>query len=103
MKWVKPEAPAEPAAATERLEARVSPELKRLFKRAADLQGVTVSDFLIGSVRQAALQVLEQHEVIRLSGRDASRFARALIGPPSPNARLRAAARRYRKFKNDQK
>lgn len=83
------------SGATDRLEARVSPDLKRLFQRAADLQGVTLSDFLIASLRQAAVQTVEQHEVIQLSERDAALFARVMSNPPKPNARLRAAARRY--------
>jgi len=81
----------------DRLEARVNPELKRLFQRAADLQGVTFSDFLISSVRQAALQTVQEHELIQLSERDSLLFTRALLSPPAPSARLKAAARRYRK------
>ncbi len=85
-------------AAADRIEARVDRDLKRLFQRAAELQGVTVSDFLISSLRQAALQTVEQHQLIRLTGRDAALFARTLLHPPAPNARLQAAARRYRRL-----
>ncbi|MBI4324343.1 MAG: DUF1778 domain-containing protein [Chloroflexi bacterium] len=81
----------------ERLEARVSPELKRLFESAADLQGVTLSDFVISSARQAAVQTLEQHETIQLSQQDSRSFVAALLNPPVPGPRLRAAGRRYRK------
>jgi uncharacterized protein (DUF1778 family) len=81
-----------------RLEARVTPGLKRLFQHAADLQGVTLSDFLIQSLRQSAVQTVQEHEVLRLSARDSRQFARALLAPSKPNARLRAAARRYRKI-----
>jgi uncharacterized protein (DUF1778 family) len=78
----------------ERLEARVSADLKRLFQNAADMRGVTLSDFIINSAHDAALQTVEQHQVIRL-GREASiQFAEALLRPPHPNARLRAAAKR---------
>lgn len=82
----------------DRLEARVSLGLKRLFQHAADLQGVTMSDFLIQSLRQAAVQTVQEHEVIRLSAKDSRQFAKALLDPPKPNARLRAAVRRYRKI-----
>jgi len=84
------------APATDRVEARVPPNLKRLFQRAADLQGVTLSDFLISSLREAALRAVERHELIRLTEHDATLFARALLNPPRPNAHLRAAARRFR-------
>ena len=82
---------------TNRLEARVSPDLKRLFQHAAELQGVTLSDFLIQSLRQAALRTVQDHEILRLNKRDSLRFAKALLSPPKPNARIRAAARRYRR------
>jgi uncharacterized protein (DUF1778 family) len=81
-----------------RLEARVTPGLKRLFQHAADLQGVTLSDFLIQSVRQSALQTVREHEILRLNAEDSRQFANALLAPPKPNARLRAAARRYQRI-----
>jgi len=79
-----------------RLEARVSLELKRLFQRAADLQGVTLSDFLIGSARQVALQTLQEHQLIQLNEQDTASFVAALLEPPAPGRRLRAAARRFK-------
>ena len=85
-------------AAKNRLEARVDPELKELFQRAADLQGLTLSDFLISSLRDSALRTLHEHEVLRLSRRDSMAFAAALLSPPAPNAKLKAAARRYRRL-----
>ncbi len=78
-----------------RLEARISPDLKRLFQRAAHLQGVTLSDFLINSVRTAALQTLREHEVIRLSERDSILFAKALLSAPPPNRRLKTAFQKH--------
>ena len=80
---------------SERLEARVSPQLKRLFQRAAELQGVTLSDFLISSARQTALQTVEEKEIIRLSERDSRFVAERLLNPPAPSLRLRAAMQRY--------
>lgn len=85
-----------PRNGTNRLEARVNPELKRLFEQAASLQGVTLSDFVISSVRSAALKTVEEHQVIRLTGEESHAFARVLLNPPAPNAALRRAARRYR-------
>jgi len=82
---------------SKRLEARVSPQLKRLFQRAADLQGVTLSDFLVSSARQTALQTVQEREIVRLSERDSRFVAEMLIYPPAPSPRLRAAMRRHRK------
>jgi uncharacterized protein (DUF1778 family) len=79
----------------ERLEARVSRELKQLFQEAADMRGVTLSDFLINSAHDAAVETVEQHKVIRLSREASLQFARALLRPPQSHPRRRAAARRY--------
>ena len=89
-------APPKVRNGTNRLEARVDPALKRLFKRAADLQGLTLSDFVINSIRVAALKVVQEHDLIRLTEAESRAFAAALLKPPAPNAALRRAARRYR-------
>ena len=54
----------------DRLEARVSPELKELLLDAATMRGVTLSDFLINSAHDAAVQTIEQHKSIRLNRED---------------------------------
>jgi len=88
-----PSGPARSRA--ERLEARVSHEQKALFQRAAELQGRTLTDFVIASVHDAAVRAIEEAYVIRLGASDSKAFAEALLAPAEPNARLRAAARRY--------
>lgn len=82
---------------TERLEARLRPEDKALMQRAADLSGRKLSEFVIASAREAALETLRQHESLVLRDpRDQAAFANALLKPPVPGRRLKAAARRYR-------
>ena len=41
----------------ERLEVRVSPETKDLLQKAADLEGITLTDFVIYSVQAEAQRV----------------------------------------------
>jgi uncharacterized protein (DUF1778 family) len=82
----------------ERLEARVSRDQKALFQRAAELQGRTLTDFVITSVHEAAVRVIEETHTIRLSAADSQAFAEALLHPREPNARLKAAAQRYLKM-----
>lgn len=48
-----------------RLEARVNPEVKALWQKAADLEGVTLTDFVIASVQAAACKVIEQHQTLQ--------------------------------------
>lgn len=80
---------------TSRLEARISTDLHSLLKRAAELQGRTMTDFVVAAVQDAAQRAIEQAEVIRLSRADQECFAQALLSPTKPVPALkRAMARR---------
>lgn len=81
-----------------RLEARISSAQKTLFQRAADLQGRTLTDFVVASVQEAAVRTIQEMQIIRLSVQDSRAFAEALLHPRAPSHRLRAAARRYREI-----
>ena len=81
---------------SERLEARVSREQKELFQRAADIQGLTLTDFMISSMHNAAVRAIQEHEIMQLIGRDQEVFLEALLNPPEPSASLRAAAERHK-------
>lgn len=80
---------------TARLEARISSDLHSMLKRAAELQGRTMTDFVVVAVQDAAQRAIEQAEVIRLSLADQECFAQALLSPPKATPALeRAFARR---------
>jgi len=79
----------------ERLEARVSPYLKELFQEAADIHGVTLSDFIISSAHDVAVDTLERHKTIKLNREESIRFAEALLRAPRSHPRRRAASQRY--------
>jgi len=83
-------------AKVERLEARVSSTQKELFLRAADIQGRSLTDFVIASVQEAAIETVRTHDVLRLSERDRKAFISALLDPPAPAKTLEQAAKRYR-------
>ena len=80
----------------ERLEARITSDVKALLQHAADLEGRSLSDFVVDSARQHAEDVIRRHEVMRLSARDSLIFAEAILNPQPPTASLRAAFTRYR-------
>jgi len=82
-----------------RLEARVTPELKELLIDAATLRGVTLSDFIINSARDVAVQTIEEHQLVRLTREASIQFAKALLRPARSHPRRLAAARRYREAK----
>jgi uncharacterized protein (DUF1778 family) len=83
---------------TARLEARISTNLHTMLKRAAELQGRTMSDFVISAVQDAAQRAIEQADVIRLSLADQETFAQALLSPPEPSAALKRAFARRKKL-----
>jgi uncharacterized protein (DUF1778 family) len=83
--------------ATERLEARVSRDQKRFFQHAAELKGQTLTDFMIGTLQEAAVRTVEEHNVLKLTVEDQRIFVKALMNPPSPNEALKRAAERYRR------
>ena len=83
-------------ARSERLEARISRAQKGLFVRAAHLQGRSLTDFLIASAQEAALDTVRAHESLRLSERDRQVFVSALLSSPAPTQALVRAAKRYR-------
>jgi uncharacterized protein (DUF1778 family) len=88
---VKLEAPA-------RLEARLSRRTRELLKRAARLQGRSLTDFVVTAAEAEAKRVLEDETILRVSLDDQKRIAAALLDPPRPNAALRRAFARRRKL-----
>jgi uncharacterized protein (DUF1778 family) len=74
-----------------RLEARISHDLHRVIKRAAEVQGRTMTDFVIHALQSAASQAIEQAEHVRMTMADQEAFAQALIAPAKPNAALKRA------------
>jgi uncharacterized protein (DUF1778 family) len=77
----------------ERLEARVPQELKTMFQRAADLEGVTLTDYVISALVEKSRTTIREHEVITLTGRNREVFLEALQNPPKISPRLAAALR----------
>jgi uncharacterized protein (DUF1778 family) len=83
-----------------RLEARITTDLHAMLKRAAQLEGRTVTDFVVSAVKDAAQRAIEQAEIIRLSMADQSCFANALLDPPKANPALKRAFARKGKLLN---
>ncbi|MBX9840211.1 MAG: DUF1778 domain-containing protein [Xanthobacteraceae bacterium] len=82
---------------TARLEARVAPDVLDALKRAAELQGRSVSDFVVAAAQEAAYRTIEETHVVRLSVEGQRRFADALLNPPRQSQALRRAVRRHRR------
>jgi uncharacterized protein (DUF1778 family) len=78
---------------TARLEARISTDLHAMLVRAAELQGRTMTDFVVAAVQEVAQRAIKQADVIRLSLADQECFAQALLSPQPAPALARAFAR----------
>lgn len=86
--------PQEPRAA--RLEARIAPEALAMVRRAAEIQGRSVSDFVVAAAQDAAQRTVAEVEVIRLSRAAQEQFVSLLMNPPPPSAALSRALKRRR-------
>lgn len=62
-----------------------------MLKRAAELQGRTMTDFVVAAVQEAAQRAIEQAGIVRCSLADQECFAQALLVPPQPNLALERA------------
>lgn len=80
----------------ERLDARVTREEKEMIETAASLRGTSASDFVRMATKEAALNIIREHEVLTLNEEARRVFVEALLHPPKPNQKATAAARRYR-------
>ena len=81
-----------------RLEARVTSDLKSLLQYAADLQGSSLSEFLLRSAEKAAIDVINKRQTLKLASEDSRMFVEALINPQKPNSNLKNAYKQYKKM-----
>lgn len=80
----------------DRLEARVTPDQKKLIARAAALRGSSVTEFIVASAQQAAADTIKDFELLSLHDKARDVFVNAILRPPAPNAAARKAAQRYK-------
>src|SRR6266851_7602475 len=78
-----------------RFDARLNEEQKVLIQKAADLEGRSMTDFVLHSAEAAAERTIEERAMLILSARETEAFVDAILNPAEPGAVLRAAARRY--------
>jgi uncharacterized protein (DUF1778 family) len=67
---------------TARVEARIAPDALAVVRRAAELQGRSVSDFVVAAALKDAQRTIEDMQLVRLSVEDQRRFAKLLLNPP---------------------
>ena len=84
------------AQRTSRVEARIAPDSLEMIRRAAEIQGRSISDFIVAAAQEAAQRTIADIEVLRLSRQAQEQFANLLLNPPAPTAALARAFQRHR-------
>jgi uncharacterized protein (DUF1778 family) len=80
---------------TSRIEARITPDALAIVRRAAEIQGRSISDFVVAAAQEAAQKTVAEIEVIRLSRDAQEQFVSLLLNPPPPSDALLRALRRH--------
>jgi uncharacterized protein (DUF1778 family) len=62
-----------------------------MVRRAAEIEGRTVSDFVVDAAQQAARKTIEETHIIRLAADDQLRFAQLLLDPAPLSMSARAS------------
>jgi uncharacterized protein (DUF1778 family) len=81
-----------------RVEARTSPETSTVVRRAAEIQGRCIGDFVVLAAQDAAQRTVAEVEVIRLSREAQEQFVSMLLNPPAPSDALLRALERHREL-----
>jgi uncharacterized protein (DUF1778 family) len=85
-------------AKASRIEARIAPDALALVKRAAEIEGRSLSDFVVAAAQAAARRTIEESHIVRLAADDQLRFAEALLSPPEASDALMRARERHRRL-----
>lgn len=81
-----------------RIEARITPENLVVIKRAAEIQGRSLSDFIATAAQEVAHRAIEETQIIRLSVEDQRRFVDAILNPPPLTPAMERAIERHRRL-----
>jgi uncharacterized protein (DUF1778 family) len=80
-----------------RIELRIKPEDKALLTRAAAIERLDLTGFILRTVLPAAEKIIGKAERVELSERDSKRVLDLLENPPAPSAKLLRAAEARRR------
>jgi uncharacterized protein (DUF1778 family) len=81
-----------------RLDTRITPDLLAQVRRAAEMQGRSVSDYVATTLQAAVQKDIAEIEIIRLSREASERFAALLINPPPVAPALERAFEHHRRL-----
>jgi len=81
-----------------RVQTRLTPDILKVVRRAAEIEGVSVSGFIAAAARQVAYDKIKEAHVIRISIEDQRAFFDALLNPPEPGPAMRKAFEAHRRL-----
>jgi uncharacterized protein (DUF1778 family) len=85
-----------------RFDTRLSVQQKKLFEKAAELGGYgSLTDFILLTVQEKALEIIKDQKMIIASFEDSEIFFNAIMNPESPNQALIKAANNYNILANE--
>lgn len=83
------------------LNIRISELSKNVLQRAAELEGDTLSHFVISQALEGAYKRLSESQILSLNSQEQKHFFQLLENPPVINAKLLRAIERYKKIKEN--
>jgi uncharacterized protein (DUF1778 family) len=83
------------ARRTARIEARIAPEALRAVRRAAEIQGRSLSDFVVAAAQEVANRTIDDAQILRLPVEDQRRFVELLLHPPALAPALKRAKKAH--------
>ena len=86
---------------TTRFEMRMSPYVRKVVERAAEIQGRSMSDFIAAAAEQAAEKAIREAHIIELTIDEQRAFAEGLLNPPKLGAAWKRARESHRRLISD--
>ena len=83
------------------LNIRISELSKNVLQRAAELEGDTLSHFVISQALEGAYKLLSEPQTLSLSPKEQMNFFNLLENPPPMNEKLSRAIERYKRVKEN--
>lgn len=81
-----------------RIDFRIRPDLKDRIEKAANVSGRSITEFAVSTLLETADEILEHHNVAKLSNRDRDLFLAVLDQDAKPNEKLLRAAKTRNKL-----
>ena len=83
---------------TEHVEVPIAPDILKLVRHAAEIEGRSVGAFIVDAAQEAARRTIEQTHFIRLAVQEQQRFPDLLLAPHALPPAMARAARAHQKL-----